>query len=519
MRPTFFGIETAKRSLFANQAVLNTIGHNIANQNTPGYSRQRINLVASVPIEYPGIGHSTVPGQAGTGVDIGSVTRIRDRFLDQQFRDENKNLGNWEIQADTLSRLEGIVNEPSETGLRKVLENFWKSWSDLTKDPENNTGKKLVRENAVALTNAMNQISKQLNDLTNGLNSSIDIKVEEVNSALRQIAELNDSIVRVEIMGDHANDLRDQRDLLVDELSKKMNVTVTETPEGYSISMGEVNLVSGKTVNPVTKASIEESFKSGDLTSGEFVGLITSRDKYVSDYKKQLDDIANTIANGEITVTLPKGSVLPEGTVLDGVTYTGDKRVLTDDLTVKVKGLNGLHQLGYTNGSPLTAGGPFFATKDGSGVITADNICLNPDIVDDPNKIATSMRTEGSGDKEKPIMGNNSLAMLISGLKDTKFTFSGAGKGTASGTIDDVYGSMVGQMGVQSKEAFRQYKNEVLLVGQADSRRMSVSAVAEQEELSEMIKYQHSYGAAARFMTTYDQILDKLINGTGTVGR
>ncbi|AQT85091.1 flagellar hook-associated protein 1 [Paenibacillus larvae subsp. larvae] len=519
MRPTFFGIETAKRSLFANQAVLNTIGHNIANLNTAGYSRQRVNLIASMAIEYPGIGHSAIPGQAGTGVDMGSVMRIRDRFLDRQFRDENKNLGNWEMQANTLSRLEGIMKEPSETGLRKVLENFWKSWSDLTKDPENITGKKLVRENAIALTDAMNQISKQLNDVTNGLNSSIDIKVDEANSALKQIAELNEQIARVEIMGDQANDLRDQRDLLVDELSKKMNITVKEGPDGYSISMGGVNLVSGKTTNPITKDSIEGSLKSGDLTSGEFVGLITSRDKYVNDYKKQLDDIANTIANGDITITIPKGSVLPEGTVLNGVTYTGDNRTLTEDLTVTVKGLNGLHQLGYTNGNPLEAGGPFFTTKDGSDVITADNICLNPDIVNDPNKIATSMRTEGSGANEKPIMGNNSLATLISGLKDTKFTFSGAGSGVTSGTISDFYGSMVGQMGIQSKEAIRQYENEILLVGQADARRMSVSAVSEQEELSEMIKFQHSYGAAARFMTTYDQLLEKLINGTGVVGR
>lgn len=519
MRSSFFGFETAKRSMLASQNVLNIIGHNISNQHIPGYSRQRVNLNASMPIEYPGIGHTTIPGQMGTGVDMHSITRIRDRFLDEQFRNEYKNLGNWEIKKDTLDKLEGIFPEPSDTGLRKVLENFWDSWAEFSKDSDKNTGRKLIRQNAIALTEAINQASKQIKDISQGLDKSLNMKIEDVNSILKTISTLNNEITRVEKMGDHANDLRDERDRLTDELSKMMNITVSEGPEGYNISMGKVNLLSGTEVNPVTKESIEESFKSGDLSSGELAGLITSRDTYVHDYKKQLDDIANTIANGEITITIPKGSVLPEGTVLDGVTYTGANRTLTEDLTVTVKGLNGLHQLGYINGNPPEAGGPFFTTKDGSDVITAENICLNPDIINDPNKIASSMATEGTGADEKLISGNNTLAKLMAQLKDTKFTFSGAGSGIANSTINDFYGSLVGQLGVQSKEATRQYENEGKLVVQADTRRTSVSGVVELEEMMEMVKYNHSFNAAARFMTTYDEILNKLINGTGTAGR
>ena len=233
MTSTFHSIETAKRSLFTQTTALSTTGHNVANANTEGYSRQKVNMQASIPMEPFAFLHSTTPGQLGTGVEFDSITRVREKFLDDQYRNENTNFGSWSIQRDTLEKLEAIVNEPSNTGFRTVMDNFYKSWSDLSKNPEDVTARRIVKETTLALTDAMNQISRQLDALSQDLDSNIAVKSNEIQGYLGNIANLNSAIVKVESLGDNANDLRDQRDLMTDKLSKIMNVTVTDSPQGY----------------------------------------------------------------------------------------------------------------------------------------------------------------------------------------------------------------------------------------------------------------------------------------------
>ncbi|CAM3693076.1 flagellar hook-associated protein FlgK [Cohnella lubricantis] len=525
MTSTFHSIETSKRSLFAQQAAMNTAGHNISNVNTEGYSRQRVNFTESRSIEAFGMTRSTAPGQLGTGVEYSSITRIRTAFLDDQFRDQNQALGNVEVQQDTLDKLQQIFNEPSETGLRELIDNFWSSWSDLSNDPENLSGRTIVAQNAITLAQTMNQMSGLLSGLSSDLTTSVSLGANEINSFTSAIAELNSQIRKVESNGDNANDLRDQRDLYVDKLSKLVNVTVTDGEQGYTVMMGGTALVDGAAggaATPVTAESLESAYQSGDLKNGSMYGAIYARDNYVADYTKQLDTIANTLANGEVVVKIPNGSVLPEGTVLDGVTYSNanGNRTINEEsgyLEVTVKGLNGLHQLGYLPGSSGTPAGEFFVASDG-GDITAANIQLNQDIVDNPGLIATSMRVEGS--PETVVSGNKSLALLMAGLKSSKFTMAGdSSNAVTSGTMDDYFQSMVGKLGVQAQAALVQTTNQQLLVDQADSNRQSVSGVSLDEEMADLLKFQHAYSSAARFMTTMDQILEKLINGTGMVGR
>lgn len=526
MRSSFLGIETAKRSLFTQQAALNTTGHNIANANTPGFSRQRVNMTASLPMEVPGLTRSNVPGQLGTGVEFGSITRVRETFLDNQYRNEYTSLGSWKVQSDTLDKLQAIMNEPSDTGIRTVLDKFWNAWAESLQNPENDTARKILRETTIALTNSFNQTSKQLSDLNGDLTSNIDVKASEINTTIRMIASLNSQIAKIEGLGNDANDLRDQRDLLTDQLSGIVNITITNAPSGYIINMGGTNLVNGGTASPLSSAGLESAFQSGDLNGGEVYGMMISRDQYVSDYQKQMDILANTIANGEVTVTIPAGSVIPNNTTLNTAggpqTYSGTvaQRTLSADTVVTINGVNGLHNLGYLFTTPSSTGGDFFTAKAGFSSITAASIELNPSIQADVTLIATSMRTDDSSGSEVTIKGNNTLAVLMAQLKDSRFTFAGGSStGVLNGTLDDYYRSIVGQMGVQASEASRQTKNQQSLVDQVDSRRQSVSGVSLDEEMSSMIMFQHAYGAAARFMTTYDQILDKLINGTGTVGR
>lgn len=533
MTSTFHSIETARRSLFTQTAALNTTGHNIANANTEGYTRQRVNMTASIPIEAYGLSNSTVPGQLGTGVEFGSIDRIRETFLDDQFRGENASLGAWSIQSDTLDKLEAIFQEPSDTGLSTVLDNFWKSWSDLSKNPEDSTSRKIVAQTTQALSDALNYMSKQLSNLDNDLSSNIAVKGSEIQGYLSSINNLNASIFKIESMGDKANDLRDQRDMLTDKLSKIVNVSVIDTDYGYSISMGGQALVTpnGGTA-AVDSTFLSVAFAAGDLKSGEVFGMFSSKQKYVADYKAQLNNIANTIANGDIEVTLPKGSVLPEGTVLSNdvtiIKADGSSTLvnagnaipggatLSSDVKTVVKGLNGLHQLGYTMDGTLKPGEPLFTISGDGSEITAENITLNPLIAADANLLATSLRTSGTGSAESVVKGNNTLALMLANQQIGTFTSPTSG---IKGTAGAFYKTMVGQLGIQSQEATRQTENSDYLVQQVDARRQSVSGVSLDEEMSNMLVFQHAYSAAARFMTTYDEMLDKLINSTGTVGR
>ncbi|KRE97963.1 flagellar biosynthesis protein FlgK [Paenibacillus sp. Soil766] len=557
MGSTFGGIEIAKRALFSQQTALSTTGHNIANANTKGYSRQVVNFTAAAPLEAPSFTRSTTPGQLGQGVEFDSIKRVREAFLDHQFYNENKELGNWSVRKDALEKLEAITNEPSDTGIRQVIENFWNSWQVFSKEPENTTARAALKESALAMTDSFNHTATQLNELRNDITENIRVKVKESNTILTQIARLNGEIFRVEGLGNDANDLSDQRDLLVDQLSSIVNVTVEKSAGGYNVKMGSVMLVEGNEVatnfaetppasgsgssTGTTGLTFDDAYKNGDLKSGEVFGMIESRETYLASYQFQMDSMVKALAEGTVKITMPAGSVLPSklpaGTVLNGVTYTGtevltdSQRVLKADTELSVKGLNGIHGLGYSMENPPTAGIPFFTMKAGATEFTAASLTLNPDIISNVSKLVASSRvmTDSAGNivkdsdgKETLVKGNNTIALLASDLRNMKVDFDPLSTGIpilTNGTFDEFFRAIVGQLGVQSQEADRQATNQKILAEQVDSRRQSVSGVSTDEEMANMIKFQHAYNAAARAMTTYDEMLDKIINSMGVVGR
>lgn len=524
MRSTFTGIEMSKRSLFTQQAALQTTTHNISNAGTRGYTRQVVNMVAARPQEAVGMMGSTIPGQMGQGVEFDHIYRVRERFLDDQYYNENKNLGDWSVRYNTLEKLEKIINEPSDTGIRQVIQNFWNSWQELSKAPDDLTARSVVKESALALTDAFNHTATKLNDLTNDLTSNINIMTTQINSIADGISRLNAEIYRIEGLGNNANDLRDQRDVLMDDLSRLVNVTRTEGDQGYIVSVGGMELVNGRTATAVSSDDMIEAYQSGDLNSGELHGTIYSRDVTVVKYREQLDTMVRSLVEGDVTVTLPAGSVVPEGTIVNGVPVTGDvvARTLAQDTAITVKGINGLHQLGYTMTDPPQTGPPFFTLKPGATRFSAESITVNPDIVSNVGLIASSTRMIDENGQEVLVKGNNTLSLLMAGLKNTKFNYASANPADSvlgSGTLDEYFQAFVGQIGVQTQEAERQTFNQMLLAEQIDMRRQSVSGVSPDEEMANMIRFQHAYNAAARALTVFDEALDKLINGTGVVGR
>ncbi|OEH86725.1 flagellar hook-associated protein FlgK [Desulfuribacillus stibiiarsenatis] len=522
MRSTFHGLEVSKRGIFAQQSALHVTGHNIANANTEGYTRQVANMRTSPAIPYTGMQMSKNPGLLGTGVDVADILRLREDYLDMQFRGEQKHLGYWEARKDTLSKVEMVLNEPSDTGLQATLDKFWTSWQDLAKEPEASSARAVVLERAYALTETLGAIRTGLVEHQRDMNSVIAIKTTEINSITTQLRDINDQIGRVEPHGYRANDLKDQRDVLIDQLSRLVNVDAVQPvlfPDGRDTGMvrvmvGDVAIVDGRQRAEMTVAENEETglFDVNlagapvRLNRGELQGLLESRG--ISTLNDPEDPESGYGVNG----------ILPD--VL---------RHLDILATEFASHINEIHSTGLTlddinNGRTLADGDKlmFFIDKDHYNQTgeyiqprNAGSFMVHPHIQGSLDKIAAGREVIQADNTSSPSYegdGRNASAIasikfkIIAGLPETA-------------TFDDFYRNLIARIGVQATEADRLMNNSQVLADQVDNRRQSISGVSLDEEMANMIKFQHAYNASARAITNIDGMLDTIINRMGLVGR
>lgn len=238
MSGTFFGFNTALKGLYAHQKAMNTTAHNISNADTPGYTRQQAVMAADFAFPVPSLNKPGGAGQVGTGVNVIEMRRIRDVFLDKQVRTELANLGQWEQRAETLKLVETAFIEPSDDGLSSLFNEFWKAWQELSKNAENVPIRTSLIETAVSLADALNHAHTQLARVIEDLEFTAETKALQVNTLSQQIDDLNQQIAKIQLAGDAPNDLKDKRDLLLDELAKLVDFKTEETmvlrPVGYT---------------------------------------------------------------------------------------------------------------------------------------------------------------------------------------------------------------------------------------------------------------------------------------------
>jgi len=235
----FYGFNIARSGLFASQRALNVAAHNIANANTEGYTRQRLEVSAAKPID---IGNGKL---IGTGVKTGNIVQIRDEYLDFKYRGENTSYGEWLARSEALQTIEAIFNEPSTSGIATVLDQFFSSLHSLNDSPESFTVRALVRQRGIALTNTLNHMAEQLKKLQSDIDFEIKTIVDEINGYANQIVNLNRMIFSTEIGGGIANDLRDQRNLILDKLSQLVNIDYYEDVNGrFHVLINGKSLVS-----------------------------------------------------------------------------------------------------------------------------------------------------------------------------------------------------------------------------------------------------------------------------------
>ncbi|HSH37043.1 flagellar hook-associated protein FlgK, partial [Schnuerera sp.] len=272
-----FGFNTAVQSLLASQRSLYITNHNISNMNTEGYSRQQGAQRATSPYNLPGTGY------LGTGTEIYDIARVRDSYVDFKYYNENAPKGEWLIKRDTLSEIEKLFGEPSKSSFRQYLDDFYTALDNMSKNPSDFSYREPVRENALAFTKHINESAVRLEELQKETEVSIDTKVRKINSVATQIASLNRQIYSNELDGRKANDLRDRRDLLVDELSQIVNVKVDESKDGkFRVNISGVSIVDHTDVNVIKTDSDDEdnivlkwsNDSKVNLRSGELKGLL-----------------------------------------------------------------------------------------------------------------------------------------------------------------------------------------------------------------------------------------------------
>jgi len=287
---TFMGLETTLRGILAQQLALDVTGHNIANANTVGYSRQRASLVATDPYTVPGVTRPPQAGQLGTGVDVDQYERVRDAFIDIQLRAQTMLNGANQATQDGLQQVEQAFNEPSDSGLNSLLAKYWSAWQDVSNSPENLATRQALAAAASSLAGGFNQVSQQLSTLQTQTATNVTYTINDVNSIGTQIAALNDAIAKSTVTGDHPNDLLDQRDLLIDKLSELGNVALTNGANGaVDVSIGGAALVTGATSATLAEASLTS------LTSGKLSALVKLRDTTIPGYQTQLNTVASTL--------------------------------------------------------------------------------------------------------------------------------------------------------------------------------------------------------------------------------
>jgi flagellar hook-associated protein 1 len=452
----FNGLRIALSSLYAQQKAIQVTGQNIANVNTEGYSRQRVEMTANSGPATPAI-ESRYSGP-GLGVLTGDTTRIRDQFLDVRSYQEHAVDAGLKQSQSVLSRIELSFDEPSDDGLSKLISGFLAGFDDVANNPDDLSARAQLVEQGKTLASAFVQLDGALATQRQSSIAALGSLVGEVNNAAAQIAELNQNIISALNNGFSPNELMDQRDQLVAQLAEQVGVTVADGDHGQvDVYVGGTALVRGTRVAPlkvdvgtdpaqtVRVTWADDNYPAG--VSGSAGGLLSAVNDVIPRYRSGLAAVAQQLS--------------------------------TD--------VNAVHRTGYAlDGSP----GLDFFTTDSSGAVI-----VNPAIAADPRLVAASSAAGASRD--------GSVAQQIAEL-------SGVG---------DAYQRLVVKLGVESQAVNRRVDVQASIVQNVDAAKESVRGVNLDEEMTNMLQFQHAYDAAARFLTAVDQTLDTLINSTGLVGR
>lgn len=460
----------AQRSMMNSQTGLQTVSHNIANKNTEGYSRQRLEIQSTPPT---GLGRV----QIGTGAKTEAVTRVNNPHLEKQIQMESAKLGFGEGRVAYLDRVEQVFNEQVNKGLSHYMGEFFNAYRELSNYPESLPIRTQVKETALQLSQDFHRVNSQLKKVQDEIDGELKVELEEVNRMTSEIADLNEKIEAIEVTGSLANDHRDRRDLLIKKLGEKINIKYSEVDKGkVNISLGNtVSLVSGYESMDLSTASTPEA---GNKRVGNFDVM----------YKMSADGrpfrVTDQLKGGKLGAMI---EVRDE--VINGFLDKVDNLAFNLAKTVNEAHISGYDQKGRPAGS-------FFQGSNGVRDFS-QYIGLNDRVEKDVSFIAAALEPDAPAD--------NRLANVISSIQ-----YKGIMGGTD--TLGDFYNGMVGELSVMARKAKSLHEHQADSLNQLKNIRESISGVSLDEETVKMIEYQKAFDASARLIRTADEMLDTVIN-------
>lgn len=444
-------LNIARDAIASNQIAINVTGANIANVNTPGYTRQRaeFNAISSVDVS---------SGRADFGVRVDSIERLYNRYLETQIVDQAQKVGYDEARQEILGRVEGVFNESGGSGLSDLLSQFWNSWEALSSNPTNQVARYSVVSAASNLASLFRENSNVLSGVQQDIQDSMASAVEDINSITAEIAGLNEQILATGSEDGSGNNLLDSRMELVKGLANKINISYYENNDGtLSVFLANGNILVGGS------SSEELGVDNGDIF-----------------FKNNPDQVINdVITGGRIGAMIEMGEETVRG-------YLDSLDQLADGIVTAV---NDLHTTG------LDADGVIGAVFFDDLLPGAKNMQVSAAILDDLQKIAAS---DNAGNK-----GEN--ARLIGAVRDDLSMDGGAS------TFNDYYASLVGRVGFDVKAVDGSIERNTAVTNQLTARREAVSGVSLDEEVINLMKYQFGYNTAGRLAKAANDMLDVLM--------
>lgn len=452
----------ASSALRAQQQGLDVAGHNIANANTEGYSRQRVRMKPRPPLQTP-------DGVFGTGVTVDDVERIRDTLLDGQVWAQRGAAGRSGTRSDYLSRVEGLIAEPGEEGVGAAFDRYFSAFSELATQPDSHEARTVVRARGAELARSFRHLSDSLGSVREEAENRLVDEVRRANALLDQVATLNSRIVSVEASGGTASDLRDDRARALDELASIVDISVVSRGDG---SVG-VHTDGRSIVDRDVHRALAAEDNGGTLEL--------------------------TVEGSTTPLSEPGGST---GGILDFL--NDDLPAIREELDALAAGLveevNAVHRTGANPDGVSEAGYDGVAFFDPAGT-TASSIALSQWVDDSAGAVAAGT-PDSSGDYRP---GANDVALEIAALRDEPV-------GSLGGrSLPETYRSLVTDVGIRARDASERADFQTTLQERAERRRISLSGVSTDEELVRIIRFQTAYQAAARVVRTADEMLDTLL--------
>ncbi|RIV20817.1 flagellar hook-associated protein FlgK [Alicyclobacillaceae bacterium I2511] len=473
---TFLGLNIGLSALQTAQQAENVTANNIANANTPGYARETLQIAEGLPI--PPAGQTSIAGQMGTGSVVTSVNRVTNSFINQQDRANQGTNQEYQVLNQNWTELQGILNEPSSVSLQNSMDQFFQSIQSLSTDPTDPAAQQTVVSQAQTFANTYNTIVGQLEQMQQGLLGAVQGQATQLSTYAAEVASLNTQIATINAANppssggaisaaatENPNTLLDQRSAILDQMAQLANITVgTPASDGtVTVSLGGQSLVSSSGASTVSYTPPATTF----------------------------------------AVTPPSGSSgsLPTSSIASGA-ISGNLQGI--DATSEV--LSGLSQFVSTFSnqvnSSLSSPGWLSTTSDPnapSSLVTMGEI-LN---VSSSPSLTVSAQTASALENTQQASLTSSPSYLTSSFGN--FT-------TGTGTFDQLLGSLVATVGTQAASAQAEGQTASALATQSSNLRQSVSGVDTNEELANMVQYQNSYNAAAKFISVIDQMLQTLIS-------